>query len=78
MRSRERIVVDRSVADDLCARLTSRASSVVVGDPREPWTQIGARINAAAVQRVAALVEDTRDEVPRFSAEARPMAFASR
>jgi acyl-CoA reductase-like NAD-dependent aldehyde dehydrogenase len=36
MRARERIVVDRSVAYDLCARLTSCASSLVVGDPRSP------------------------------------------
>jgi len=58
--STERIVVDRSVADDLCGRLADRASALVVGDPREPSTQIGPMINAAAVERVSALVDDAR------------------
>jgi benzaldehyde dehydrogenase (NAD) len=59
--STERIVVDRSVAEDLCSRLADRASSLVVGDPREPSTQIGPMINTAAVQRVSELVDDARD-----------------
>ena len=56
--STERIVVDRAVADEFAARLTERASALRVGDPRDPDTQIGPLINAAAVQRVTELVQD--------------------
>jgi vanillin dehydrogenase len=58
--STERIVVDQSVADDLCGRLAERASALVVGDPREASTQIGPMINAAALERVSGLVDDAR------------------
>jgi vanillin dehydrogenase len=54
--STERIVVDG------CERLTDRASSLVVGDPREPSTQIGPMINSSAVQRVSELVDDARSQ----------------
>ncbi|MBV9357002.1 MAG: aldehyde dehydrogenase [Chloroflexi bacterium] len=56
--STERIVVDRTVADQLSAKLAERAKSLPVGDPREPTTAIGPLVNDAAVERVGALVED--------------------
>jgi vanillin dehydrogenase len=56
--STERIVIDRSVADDFAERLAERASSMRVGDPREADTQIGPLVNEAAVTRVAEHVED--------------------
>src|SRR6185295_7823992 len=58
--STERIVADRAVAGDFSAALAAKASGLVVGDPREPATQIGPMINAGAVQRVGELVEDAR------------------
>jgi benzaldehyde dehydrogenase (NAD) len=56
--STERIVVDRRVADEFAAKLTARASSLKVGDPRDPSTQIGPLINAGALDRVSELIED--------------------
>jgi len=56
--STERIVIDRSVAEDFAERLAGRASSLRVGDPREPDTQVGPLANEAAVKRVAEHVED--------------------
>jgi acyl-CoA reductase-like NAD-dependent aldehyde dehydrogenase len=56
--STERIVIDRSIADDLAEKLAERASSLRMGDPREPETQIGPLVNEAAVTRVAEHVED--------------------
>ncbi|WP_345570512.1 aldehyde dehydrogenase family protein [Streptomyces plumbiresistens] len=56
--STERIVVDRSVADEFSAKLAERAKGLVVGDPQDPATQIGPLVNAAAAERVAALVEE--------------------
>src|ERR1700722_10640532 len=60
--STERIVVDRQVADEFSQKLAARASSLKVGDPRDPSTQIGPLINAAALDRVTELVEDAVDK----------------
>jgi acyl-CoA reductase-like NAD-dependent aldehyde dehydrogenase len=60
--STERIVADRSVASDFGGRLAARASALVVGDPRDPQTQIGPVVNEAALQRISGLVEDARDK----------------
>jgi vanillin dehydrogenase len=56
--STERIVIDRSIADDFAARLGERAAGLKVGDPREPETQIGPLVNKAALKRVTELVDD--------------------
>ena len=56
--STERIVVDRRVADQFAEKLVARASSLKVGDPRDPSTQIGPLINAGALDRVSELVAD--------------------
>jgi acyl-CoA reductase-like NAD-dependent aldehyde dehydrogenase len=58
--STERIVVDRSVADDFAARLAECARGLKIGDPRDPQTTIGPLINAGAVARVTELVDDAR------------------
>jgi benzaldehyde dehydrogenase (NAD) len=56
--STERIVIDRSVADDFAARLGERAAALKVGDPADPATQIGPLVNDAALRRVSELVDD--------------------
>ena len=56
--STERVVVDRRVGDELAERLVARAAALNVGDPRDPSTQIGPLINAAALDRVSELVQD--------------------
>jgi vanillin dehydrogenase len=56
--STERIVIDRSVADEFAQKLGERARSLKVGDPREPGTQIGPLVNEDALRRVTELVED--------------------
>jgi acyl-CoA reductase-like NAD-dependent aldehyde dehydrogenase len=58
--STERIVADRSIVDDFAGRLAARASGLVVGDPRNPETQIGPVVNEAALRRITELVEDAR------------------
>ena len=59
--STERIVVDRSVAERFGELLAARASALIVGDPRDPDTQIGPLINEAALERVSAMVDDARE-----------------
>ena len=60
--STERIVVDRRVAEQFAEKLAARASTLKVGDPRDPSTQIGPLINAGALDRVSELVEDAVDK----------------
>jgi benzaldehyde dehydrogenase (NAD) len=56
--STERIVIDSSVADEFASQLAERATALSVGDPSEQSTQIGPMVNADALARVSALVED--------------------
>jgi vanillin dehydrogenase len=56
--STERIVIDRSVADEFAQRLGERAGAMTTGDPRDPATQIGPMVNQSAVERVKELVDD--------------------
>jgi acyl-CoA reductase-like NAD-dependent aldehyde dehydrogenase len=60
--STERIVADRSILGDFSARLAQRASALVVGDPRNPETQIGPVVNEGALNRISELVEDARSK----------------
>jgi acyl-CoA reductase-like NAD-dependent aldehyde dehydrogenase len=60
--STERIVADRSVADDVATRLGEKAAALRVGDPREPETEIGPMVNRGALERVAGLVDDARSK----------------
>jgi benzaldehyde dehydrogenase (NAD) len=56
--STERILVDRKVAEEFTQKLHERATSLTVGDPREPGTQIGALVTDDALKRVRELVAD--------------------
>jgi vanillin dehydrogenase len=58
--STERIVVDRSVAEPIGAKLAERAGKLVVGDPRDQGTMIGPVIDDAARARIVELIEDAR------------------
>ena len=54
----ERIVVDRSVAEEFCRRLAAVAQSITYGDPRDEATVLGPLINQNAVVHVRELVQD--------------------
>lgn len=56
--STERIIVDRSIAEEFCRRLAAVAKTIVYGDPRNVATVLGPVINAAAIQRLTEMVED--------------------
>jgi vanillin dehydrogenase len=58
----ERLVVDRSVADEFTDKLAQRAASLKVGDPHDPETQIGPLVNEAALKRVTELIEDATSQ----------------
>src|SRR3954470_15181611 len=58
--STEKLVVDRSIADELAGKLADRAGKLVTGDPRDQGTMIGPVINDAARERIVELIEDAR------------------
>ena len=58
--STERIVADRSVAEQLGGKLAEKAGGLTVGDPREQGTMIGPVVNDTARERIMELIEDAR------------------
>lgn len=56
--STERIVAERPVAETFANKLAAKASTLKVGDPLRPDTQIGSVINKVAITRVQELVDD--------------------
>jgi acyl-CoA reductase-like NAD-dependent aldehyde dehydrogenase len=58
--STEKLVVDRSVADDLGSKLAERAGRLTAGDPRDQGTMVGPVISDAARERIVELIEDAR------------------
>ncbi|MEV4645010.1 aldehyde dehydrogenase [Saccharopolyspora sp. NPDC049357] len=56
--STERIVVESDVLDEFSTKLADHATSLRVGDPTDPATQIGPMVHAQAAGHVEALIED--------------------
>jgi benzaldehyde dehydrogenase (NAD) len=56
--STERIIVDKSIADEFAKKLAAKGQALKMGDPMAPESQIGCMISTAAVERVQALVDD--------------------
>jgi acyl-CoA reductase-like NAD-dependent aldehyde dehydrogenase len=57
-----RLIADRRIHDELVERLRVRAEELVVGDPFDPETKLGAMISEAQVQRVERYVQDALAE----------------
>ena len=57
-----RLLVHSSVRDSLIARLKQAISSLRIGDPRDKTTLLGPLIDAAALARMNAALEQARDE----------------
>ncbi|WP_136439325.1 aldehyde dehydrogenase family protein [Pacificoceanicola onchidii] len=56
--STERLIVAETLADALVERLEARRCKLSLGDPRDPHTQIGPVVSAAAAERLAGLIGD--------------------
>jgi 5-carboxymethyl-2-hydroxymuconic-semialdehyde dehydrogenase len=63
-----RILAERSVYDDLVARLAARAGRIRVGDPSDPATEIGALVHPEHYARVLSYVRSGLDEGARLLA----------
>lgn len=66
--SAQRVYVQRPVWDEFIPRLLRRVGELRVGDPRDPQTDVGPLINRAAVERIAAWVEEAVAEGARVLA----------
>ncbi|ACC75210.1 aldehyde dehydrogenase [Paraburkholderia phymatum] len=56
--STERIIVDRSIADDFVRQLGEKAKTLPLGDPRTGPVVLGSVVDIATVQRCNALIDD--------------------
>src|SRR4051795_5300002 len=66
--STERVVIDRSVAEEFSEKLAAKASSLPFGDPRDQGTAIGPVINPGAVERIRGLLDDAKGKGARVLA----------
>ncbi|MFE9646201.1 aldehyde dehydrogenase family protein [Streptomyces sp. NPDC006365] len=55
-----RVLVHRSIAEEVLERFTAAAKRLVIGDPGDPRTQMGPLIDRTAFDRVASAVEAAR------------------
>jgi acyl-CoA reductase-like NAD-dependent aldehyde dehydrogenase len=60
--ARSRVLVERSIYDDFVARFSDAASTLKVGDPLDPDTQVGSLISNEHRDRVHGYVETGREE----------------
>jgi aldehyde dehydrogenase (NAD+) len=60
--STSRLVVDRSVHDNLVARIAERSAQLVLGDPTNAKTDVGPVIDTRALERIDAMVRMAVDE----------------
>ncbi|HTT04719.1 MAG TPA: aldehyde dehydrogenase [Steroidobacteraceae bacterium] len=66
--STERIIVVEPIAEEFARRFTSKARSMVSGDPREDKTPLGAVVDRKTVQHVNALIDDATSKGARILA----------
>ena len=59
--ARSRLLVERSIYDEVVARLADNAAAIKVGDPLDPETQMGSLISTGHRDRVHGFVERGRD-----------------
>jgi 5-carboxymethyl-2-hydroxymuconic-semialdehyde dehydrogenase len=70
-----RILVQRSIYDDFVARYAERAKNVVVGDPSDPGTEVGALVHPEHYAKVMSYVEIGKSEGRLVAGGGRPEGF---
>ena len=60
--ARSRLLVERTLYDDVVAQVTELSQRVKVGDPLDPETQMGSLISTAHREKVHGFVEGAREE----------------
>src|SRR5205085_11952430 len=60
--ARSRLLVERSIYDEVAGRMTDLAQRLKVGDPLDAETQMGSLISTAHREKVHAFVDGAREE----------------
>ena len=67
-----RILVERSIYDAFCARYAARAKNIVVGDPHDTATEVGALVHPEHFAKVMGYIELGRSEGRLLAGGGRP------
>jgi 5-carboxymethyl-2-hydroxymuconic-semialdehyde dehydrogenase len=67
-----RILVEREIYDDFCDRYAARAANIVVGDPHDPKTEVGALVHPEHYDKVMSYVEIGKSEGRLIAGGGRP------
>jgi 5-carboxymethyl-2-hydroxymuconic-semialdehyde dehydrogenase len=67
-----RILVERSIYDEFCERYAARARNIVVGDPHDPKTEVGALVHPEHYEKVMSYVEIGKSEGRLLAGGGRP------
>ncbi|MBG6217782.1 5-carboxymethyl-2-hydroxymuconic-semialdehyde dehydrogenase [Arthrobacter sp. CAN_A6] len=67
-----RILVERTVYDEFCEKYAARARNIVVGDPHDPRTEVGALVHPEHFAKVASYVELGKSEGRLLAGGGRP------
>jgi 5-carboxymethyl-2-hydroxymuconic-semialdehyde dehydrogenase len=67
-----RILVERGIYDDFVARYAARAKNIVVGDPHDPKTEVGALVHPEHYAKVMSYVELGKSEGRLVAGGGRP------
>ncbi|GAA1341243.1 5-carboxymethyl-2-hydroxymuconate semialdehyde dehydrogenase [Arthrobacter roseus] len=67
-----RILVQRGIYEEFCTRYAARAKTIVVGDPQDPETQVGALVHPEHFDKVASYVEIGKQEGRLLAGGGRP------
>ena len=67
-----RILVERSIYDEFLTRFAARASKIVVGDPHDPATEVGALVHPEHYAKVMSYVELGKTEGRLLAGGGRP------
>ncbi|MCI0142816.1 5-carboxymethyl-2-hydroxymuconate semialdehyde dehydrogenase [Arthrobacter bambusae] len=67
-----RILVERAIYEEFCEKYAARAKNIVVGDPHDPKTQVGALVHPEHYAKVASYVEIGKTEGRLLAGGGRP------
>lgn len=67
-----RILVERTVYEEFCEKYAARAKNIIVGDPHDPATEVGALVHPEHYAKVASYVEIGKTEGRLLAGGGRP------
>lgn len=70
-----RILVERAVYDEFVERYAAQAKRVIVGDPHDPTTEVGALVHPEHYEKVMSYVEIGKTEARLVAGGGRPAGF---